>query len=311
MVEIHRSRRELAANTVASGGSITAGALLLNWLDCFRVRWQVRPPRAEETILSHFGAIVRSEGLFQGLWLQGLAANVCASASSYALRVGAYPLLRDALVLATDGEAGEKGGHHMFVAGFASGLVGFLLSTPLWQIKTRMHAEAGVRCEATGKMLSGAAAGRAPHFLSVRHGLHRLAVEGGAFHGATPLVIRGALLSGGQQLGYDGTKTICKRQALLEDGPLLHLAASIAAAGVACTFAAPFDFLQTRYQSGRADGTQWGSLLECARAMVAEGGGLIFFRGWIPFFGRLAPLFIINLPLYERLRRLLGLGYLE
>ena len=55
---------------------------------------------------------------------------------------------------------------------------------------------------------------------------------------------------------------------------------------MATTFAAPFDILLTRYQSGKADGSRWGSIAQCVRAMVAEGGPQIFFRGWVPFFAR-------------------------
>eukprot|EP00966_Prymnesium_polylepis_P082141 1902799-Prymnesium_polylepis.1 len=130
-------------------------------------------------------------------------------------------------------------------------------------------------------------------------------------HGATPLVVRGALLSGGQQLGYDGTKTWCKRERVLADGAAMHVTASVVAAFMATTFAAPFDILQTRFQSGGVGGRKWDSLAQCARAMVAEGGPMIFFRGWVPFFARVAPMFVINLPMYEQLRKLFGLGFLE
>ena len=159
--------------------------------------------------------------------------------------------------------------------------------------------------------LSLALCAGAPHFLGVVHGIRRLAAEGGAWHGATPLVVRGALLSGGQQLGYDGTKTLCKREGWLADGVTMHVTASVTAAFVATTFAAPFDILQTRFQSGQADGRRWESLAQCVRAMLAEGGPAILFRGWVPFFARVAPLFVINLPLYEQLRRLFGLGFLD
>ena len=45
--------------------------------------------------------------------------------------------------------------------------------------------------------------------------------------------------------------------------------------------------------------------------MVREEGVGVFFRGWSPFFVRVVPLFVINLPLYEQIRRVLGIGYLN
>jgi hypothetical protein len=312
-----KSRRELLGNVGSSGGSIVIGTVALNWLDCLRVRWQATPTvtTGTTTLPSFFVHILQTEGLVSGLWMPGLAANICACGTSYALRVGTYPLLRDCMVFAIHGEGGSKAGHTMFAAGFASGVLGFFLSTPLWQLKTRMHAEAGL-LDASGVLTTGAAAGRVPYFEGVVSGLARLWQEGGLrhlWHGAMPLVARGALLSGGQQFGYDGTKTLCKREGLLNDGVQLHVASSVVAAFWAATFAAPFDVLLTRYQTGRADGTRWDSLRQCAAAIASEGGGLrIFFRGWTPFFGRLAPLALITLPLYEQIRkRVFGLEYLE
>lgn len=280
--QLERSRLEIAGNVAAAGLSIVTGVSALNWLDCLRVRYQVTPHADAVTVRAFARGVVRSEGLVNGLWRQGLFANAAAAGSSYALRVGTYPVLRDALVLALEGEGGRKTGRTMFAAGFASGLMGFWLSTPLWQIKTRMHAEAGQVDAATGKLTTGARAGSRPHFRGVMHGLRRLAGEGAAqaWHGALPLVVRGALLSGGQQLGYDGTKTFVKEKGLMEDGFPLHVVAAIVSAFCSCTFSAPFDVLLTRYQAGTPGGEKWRSLRECAGYLVESQGKMVFFRGW-------------------------------
>ena len=53
-------------------------------------------------------------------------------------------------------------------------------------------------------------------------------------------------------------------------------------------------------------------LLAREQQQADEGGVRAFFRGWTPFFGRLAPLSLISLPLYEQIRRrVFGLEYLE
>lgn len=116
--------------------------------------------------------------------------------------------------------------------------------TPFFQLKTLMQAEAGRICPTSGLLLTGARAGKAPEF----HGNMwwtngaTLVTKGGApslWRGACPLVIRGALLASGQMLGYDGLKTYCKREAIMNDGPALHVAASVAAAFFSCSFSAP------------------------------------------------------------------------
>jgi hypothetical protein len=116
--------------------------------------------------------------------------------------------------------------------------------TPFFQLKTLMQAESGTICPRTGRLLSGARAGELPKF----HGkmwwtngqiLMNQGGISGLWRGACPLVVRGALLASGQMLGYDGLKTYCKREAIMTDGPALHVAASIAAAFFSCSFSAP------------------------------------------------------------------------
>ena len=119
----------------------------------------------------------------------------------------------------------------------------------------------------------------------------------------------------------------------MDDGPLLHVLSSIAAAFFSCTFSAPADIVMTRYRAlpsthsarlsvsltGRALSTEAAQVIgraydgpvDCVKTMVREEGVGVFFRGWSPFFVRVVPLFVINLPLYEQIRRVLGIGYLN
>ena len=41
-----------------------------------------------------------------------------------------------------------------------------------------------------------------------------------------------------------------------------------------------------------------------------EGVGVLA-RGWVPFFFRMAPIFTVQMTIYEQCRRLLGLSYME
>lgn len=101
----------------------------------------------------------------------------------------------------------------------------------------------------------------------------------GLWRGACPLVFRGALLASGQMLGYDGCKTYCKRAGLLEDGPVLHVGASVAAAFLSCTFSAPADIVMTRYQAAQIIGRAYTGPIDCVKTMVREEGLRVFFRG--------------------------------
>ena len=120
----------------------------------------------------------------------------------------------------------------------------------------------------------------------------------------------------------------------MDDGPLLHVLSSIAAAFFSCTFSAPADIVMTRYralpsthsatrrlsslarcalstEAAQVIGRAYDGPVDCVKTMVREEGVGVFFRGWSPFFVRVVPLFVINLPLYEQIRRVLGIGYLN
>ena len=58
-------------------------------------------------------------------------------------------------------------------------------------------------------------------------------------------------------------------------------------------------------------GLQYTSVVHCLTELVRTEGVLALFRGLGPQYGKLAPIFLITLPIYEQLRKLAGLGYLK
>lgn len=97
----------------------------------------------------------------------------------------------------------------------------------------------------------------------------------------------------------------------LEDGPLLHVVASVHAAFWASTLCLPFDVLMTRYQTSAQAQRRGGGPLGCAVGILRTDGPAVFFRGWVPMFLRLSPMFIVSSTLFEQCRRLLGVAYFD
>merc|ERR1712130_491394 len=101
------------------------------------------------------------------------------------------------------------------------------------------------------------------------------------------------------------------------DGPLLHLCASQVGAIVPTTFHMPLDILLTVYASAKTLGGEHGARygaggpLSCAMAMLRHDGPTVFFRGWVPAFMRLSPTVTMSFSVYEQLRKLVGIGYLD
>jgi len=287
------------ASAAAAGGLACA---LMNPLDTLKVRFQV--DGAASSTRRFAARIVRAEGLWKGLYAPGLGANALAIGVSSAGRVGLYPYARDAVVEAT---GGERSAPAMFAAGLGAGAAGYLASAPVFQVKTLAQAEAGA-VGGDGILTSGASAGSRKKYASLASGLARLSRERALWRGAGTLTVRGAFLSAGMQLGYDGCKTAARERRLLEDGPALHVLAACSGALGAALCSTPIDVVMVAYQ--RADAATYRTPLHCGAALARSGGPAIFYRGFTPIILRLVPVFLLSMPLTEQIRRVMGLGYI-
>ena len=318
---------DVAAGLGAAGFAGGLSVAIMNPLDTLKVRYQVATDPG--AMRGFAGQILRREGLWRGLWLPGVNANFWGIGVSSVGRVGCYPYVRDGLLKAV---GLEKNAGVMFVAGLLAGAVGYLVSSPVYQVKTLAQAEAGLL--ENGVFATGASVGQAPRYASLVQGLGTLKRDGHLWRGAGALVVRGALLSAGMQVrrprlsrslprhrrdvplsaprrsiaqvGYDGFKTWAKRRGALEDGPVLHGLAACAGGVGAGICATPADVVMTRYQAS----STYRSAVGAAADILRKDGVLAFYRGFTPFVVRLGPVFLISLPLTEQIRRLAGLGYL-
>ncbi len=336
----------LIQNCLASGLAGFMQPVLFNPLDVLRLRYQTAGDVAgshvssSSTSLSAFARhITITEGVLRGLYLPGLPANMVAVSLTQGLRMGVYPDVRDAitdLLCASPQEEGatttttttiattmqrnkavknhdncqsrrenQKGPVSMAIAGLLSGAFGYWMCAPLWLVKTRWQVAAQVKAEG-GRYLEALQ-------------LPQTAI--GFWRGAGVIVLRGACITSGQMLGYDGTKTLALLSSnsssatppenawLTEDGPILHIFAATVAGFAAATTSAPADVLMTHYQS--APPGRYKSVMHCAQALWRTAGISSFFRGWTANFLRLAPTFIFGITIYEQARRALGLPYLK
>ena len=186
---------DVAAGLGAAGFAGGLSVAIMNPLDTLKVRYQVA---TEPGAMRGFaGQILRREGLWRGLWLPGVNANFWGIGVSSVGRVGCYPYVRDGLLKAVG--ATEKNAGVMFVAGLLAGAVGYLVSSPVYQVKTLAQAEAGLL--ENGVFATGASVGKAPRYASLVQGLATLKRDGHLWRGAGALVVRGALLSAGMQVG--------------------------------------------------------------------------------------------------------------
>lgn len=281
---LDKSQRELVRNILAASSTTAFCVAVMNPIDVLRIRWQTKPAALSHLSMSEFVAQQTSgPGFLRRIYLPGVGVNAASVATSSGLRLGLYPLTKDVVCKLVD--AGEASSSIMFASGFLSGALGFLLATPFFTAK--------IQAQAFGADRSGWSC------------LVSTCTQSNPFRGSSILVARGALFSAGFSLGYDGTKTRLRKRNVAE-GPLVHAAASVVAAVASTGLAAPFDSMLTRFQTSPS-GT---GLARCAQTIYQDHGPRGFFRGWSLFFARVAPLFVVQLPLYEQARRLLGMDFM-
>jgi len=294
---------------MAGGTAAALAVMIANPLDCLRIRWQASEHTKGDTLYSFGRNIIKREGLWRGLWSRALCTNGISICCSSGTRMALYPIFREKLMSA--GHTHDKKSWHMFGAGLCAGAVGYFASTPLYQAKTRIQAISGEMCP-DGTYRDGPNKGKKPIFNGTIHFLSKVMREEGLkgwYRGAGPLIVRGATLTSGQFLGYDNAKTIATSYGV-KDGPILHIGASVAAAFCAVTFSCPADVIMTRYMSAKDLGRPYKSVMDCISQEIKANGASLLYRGWTPFFIRIAPIMTFYMPLFEQIRvKVFGLGY--
>ena len=275
------------AGCAAASAAIAAAAT--NPLETLRVKWQVLRP-SETSVLSFAARVVRSEGFANGLALPGVVSWMVAMGGAFGGRMIFYEPVRTAL----EGVAGSSPAIAS-AAGLGTGMFSNGLLCPFFACKTRLQVRG-----------AGEGASMAPELAAMWR-------EGGLrvlYAGSSALMVRGGLISAGQLGGYDlGKRTL--RSYGMPEGPVFHLTCSLVAAGSAAVLSTPPDVVLNRFQGDAVLGVRHVSVPACTAAIVREGGVLALWRGIGPNFARLAPVFLVTLPLFEQLRRLVGLGYMR
>lgn len=99
----------------------------------------------------------------------------------------------------------------------------------------------------------------------------------------------------------------CYARVSLMDSFALHVVVSLITGVVATTVAAPFDLIKSRTMASSDPADGFASVL---LRLLRHEGPIALFNGWLPTYFRLGPHAILTFPLFEAMRRWLGLEYL-
>lgn len=274
------------AEVAAGGGSTAIVSAILNPVDVVKTRRQLERHRASTAAQVARG--LYDEGGLVALWRPGLTATVARELVYSGCTKGMYPAVRDAITGSAEPTLSQR-----VAAASCTGFLGSICANAIDVVKIRQFDAPGRYSSFVGAIGEIAAS----------EGL----VRGLLVRGASASAPRGAAIAVGEVTTYDQTKFVLTRQLGWVDDFNTHVVVSLITGVVATTVAAPFDLLKSRVMASAdpADG-----FVRVLGRLLRNEGPIALFNGWLPTYLRLGPHAILTFPLFEAMRRAMGLDYL-
>lgn len=283
---------------VAAGPGCALANGLLNAFETTKVKLQLHNPKAPvyhtPTTVGVMKQIIREEGLVRGLLAPGLSASLTRSMLYGAYRVGLYASMRDWL------SQGPKAPqlHHRVASGMFTGALGAVLTCPLDVVRTRMQAAAGNISACGTTYTTGLYKGQTIRYQNLWTTFRSIFMEEGLrkglYRGASVTIGRASLLNGSQLASYDTLKKVLP----LEEGPILHTLCALLSGVIAQTVVMPMDTIKSNMMVGAAPSEVWQTLV--------QRGPFWLYRGYLPACAGQGLIMVLQMPLIEEFRRLLG-----
>ena len=284
----------LGPKLLAGGVSCMIISGILNPMDVIKVRLQTQSAGATPKYVGFVGSvktILHEEGYRRGL-MRGFTASMMREASYSSIRMGLYDGMK---ILIAPRNTGRDDFTllHKITAGCVSGALGSFLAVPTDLVKIRFQG------------FSPQKPNPYKHTFEAFADIYKNGGIRALYSGASPTVIRAAILTGAQLSSYDHSKRIMLRSGHFDDNPATHLTASIISGLVTTTAVNPADVIKTRIMvDSRRE--LYKNPLDCVLKTLKHEGPKALFKGWIPNYLRLGPHFIVSLPLAEFIRTSLG-----
>jgi hypothetical protein len=313
-----------------------------NFLEVTKVKLQIQPreePLMYRSLAHTLRRSMHEDGFWRGLVQPGLAATVLRAFTYTGFRIGLYPAVKNAFdsSSSTSPSLGTK-----ILAGATTGAISASVFCPVDVVRIRMQAQAGTLGPDGVTLVSGLHAGRRREYSSTLDAFRKILKHeglGGGWQGAGPTVARAAGLSGSQLASYDSLKWGLKQGGWLSEGVPLHLTCSLTSGLIAQAVIQPMDTVRSVVMTAprlrKPQGTAAAATANTAAASTAlttfsastgwaavaqglspkKGGGIhlvgaarFLYRGFGAACFRQGPIMLIQMPLVEQLRLLLGLG---
>lgn len=297
----------VAREMAAAGPGCAVANGLLNGFETTKVKLQLHNPAApvyrSATTAGVMSQIIREEGVVRGLLTPGLSASLTRSMLYGAYRIGLYSTTRDWLSSFTGGSTDSTPRlTHRVGSGMFTGGLGAVLTCPLDVVRTRMQAEAGNICAQNRVYTTGLQKGMEVRYRSlygtIVHILRHDGLSKGLYRGAAVTIARASVLNGAQLASYDTLKRTFHGK--IEEGPVLHVLCALCSGIIAQTVAMPIDTIKSSMMVGNR--------LQDVGEILKRRGPSWLYRGYFPACAGQGLIMVLQMPLVEEFRRLLGLS---
>lgn len=273
---------KLLKSVVCAGMAAVITVSFIHPIYVVKTRMQVAS-KDEAGLGNVIGGALKNEGI--GAFYKGIGPAWLREASYTSLRLGLYEPVK-VLVGATAG----AGFFRKFLAGALAGAIGSLAGNPFDVLKTRMMAD-----KTSSKGL-GEIAGE----------IMKSEGFGGFYKGFNVNVMRAMVLNATKMACYDTCKAYIISTFAVQ-GLLLQFLSAFVAGFVMTVTVAPFDMCRTLLMNQKKDANgnmQYKSLGDCFMSILKKDGPLGFYKGFLPIWSRFAPTTVLQLIIYDNLKRM-------
>jgi len=301
----------VAREMAAAGPGCAVANGLLNGFETVKVKLQLQNP-AQPAYRSAITTgvmtqIIQEEGIIKGLLTPGLSASLTRSMLYGAYRIGLYSTTRDWLSSISTNNTNSNDSHtphlmHRVTSGMLTGGLGAMLTCPLDVVRTRMQADAGNICTQNRFYTTGLRKGKVVRYRTLYGTIVQIwrqdGLSKGLYRGASVTIARASLLNGAQLASYETLKQTFHHY--IEEGPALHILCAFCSGIIAQTFAMPIDTIKSSMMVGNR--------IQDVGGILKHRGPYWLYKGYLPACAGQGLIMVLQMPLVEEFRRLLGLS---
>ncbi|PVH79828.1 mitochondrial carrier [Cadophora sp. DSE1049] len=281
----------------AAGGVAGCGAVIASHpFETVKIRMQLQGelqkvssrPRIYNGPLHGLKVILRNEGI-RGVY-RGFGAGSVYQLLLNGSRIGFYEPIRSKFTSLLYADAYKQSFGIGVFSGALSGVIGAVLGSPFFLVKTRMQTYSRVAPMGTQHVYANT--WDALKCIYMSEGLK------GLYRGCDAAIVRTGVGSSAQLPCYYAAKGVLIERMNMREGTSLHLVGSSISGCAVCCLMHPVDTIMARMYN--QNGTLYRGIFDCLAKTISTEGLLACYKGFMPHLARILPHTVLTLTIAEQ-----------